>query len=114
MTRTRGNAGKLADELGVTFRTIPITDSVRQHFHDIGHDEKVHDVTFENSQARERTQILMDLANECFKTRSRIDLVALDAGVRRQQRRMVGKPEVEAPHRRQRADEPIQNHAQRT
>ncbi len=62
--RTRGNAEKLAEHLGVTFRTIPITDSVRQHFHDIGHDENVHDVTYENTQARERTQILMDPANE--------------------------------------------------
>jgi NAD+ synthase (glutamine-hydrolysing) len=62
--RTRGNAEKLADELGVSFRTIPISASVRQHFKDIGHDENVHDITFENAQARERTQILMDLANE--------------------------------------------------
>lgn len=62
--RTRGNAEKLAEHLGVMFRTIPITDAVRLHFRDIGHDENVHDVTYENSQARERTQILMDLANE--------------------------------------------------
>ena len=62
--RTRGNAEKLAEHLGVGFRTIPITDSVRQHFRDIGHDESVHDVTYENAQARERTQILMDVANE--------------------------------------------------
>ena len=63
-TRTRSNAEKLAENLGITFRTIPITDAVRQHFKDIGHDENVHDVTYENSQARERTQILMDLANQ--------------------------------------------------
>jgi NAD+ synthase (glutamine-hydrolysing) len=63
-TRTRSNAEKLADNLGITFRTIPIADAVRQHFKDIGHDENVHDVTYENSQARERTQILMDLGNE--------------------------------------------------
>jgi NAD+ synthase (glutamine-hydrolysing) len=62
--RTRSNAEKLAAELGVTFRTIHITDAVRQHFHDIGHDENVHDVTYENAQARERTQILMDVANQ--------------------------------------------------
>jgi NAD+ synthase (glutamine-hydrolysing) len=62
--RTRGNAEKLAEHLRVSFRTIPIADSVRLHFHDIGHDENVHDVTYENAQARERTQILMDLANE--------------------------------------------------
>ncbi|MCB0232973.1 MAG: NAD(+) synthase, partial [Anaerolineae bacterium] len=48
----------------VTLRTIPITDAVRQHFRDIGHDESVHDVTYENAQARERTQILMDVANQ--------------------------------------------------
>lgn len=62
--RTRSNAEKLALELGVTFRTIPITDVVRQHFKDIGHDEDVHDVVYENAQARERTQILMDVANK--------------------------------------------------
>jgi NAD+ synthase (glutamine-hydrolysing) len=62
--RTRGNAAKLAEELGVSFQTIPIADAVRQHFHDIGHDENKHDITYENAQARERTQILMDLANE--------------------------------------------------
>ncbi len=62
--RTRGNAEKLAEQLGVAFQTIPIADAVRQHFRDIGHDEKVHDVTYENAQARERTQILMDLANQ--------------------------------------------------
>ena len=63
-TRTRSNAEKLAENLGITFRTIPITDAVRQHFKDIGHDESTHDVTYENSQAHERTQILMDLGNE--------------------------------------------------
>lgn len=62
--RTRGNAEKLAEHLGVSFRTIPIAEAVRQHFRDIGHDENVHDITYENSQARERTQILMDLANK--------------------------------------------------
>jgi NAD+ synthase (glutamine-hydrolysing) len=50
--------------LGATLRVIPIDAAVRQHFADIGHDEKVHDLTFENAQARERTQILMDIANQ--------------------------------------------------
>jgi NAD+ synthase (glutamine-hydrolysing) len=63
-SRTRSNAEKLAEELRVSFRTIPIAEAVRQHFRDIGHDETVHDITYENAQARERTQILMDLANE--------------------------------------------------
>jgi len=61
--RTRGNAEELAELLGVTLRTIPIDRAVRGHFADIGHDGKTHDVTFENAQARERTQILMDVAN---------------------------------------------------
>ena len=61
--RTRSNAEKLCDELGVTFREIPIGDSVKQHFADIGHDFDNHNVTFENGQARERTQVLMDIAN---------------------------------------------------
>lgn len=62
--RTRGNAEKLVELLGATLRVIPITDAVRQHFADIGHDPAVHDITYENAQARERTQILMDLANK--------------------------------------------------
>lgn len=62
--RTRGNAEKLVQHLGATFRVIPIHDAIKQHFKDIGHDERVHDVTYENAQARERTQILMDLANK--------------------------------------------------
>jgi NAD+ synthase (glutamine-hydrolysing) len=62
--RTQTNAGKLAGLLGVTLRCIPIRDAVRQHFADIGHDENAHDVTYENAQARERTQVLMDLANQ--------------------------------------------------
>ena len=62
--RTRSNAEKLAESLGISFRTIPIADAVRQHFKDIGHDESTHDVTYENAQARERTQILMDVANQ--------------------------------------------------
>ncbi len=63
-TRTRGNAQRLAALLGVTLREISIRAAVRQHFKDIGHDEERYNVTYENSQARERTQILMDLANE--------------------------------------------------
>jgi NAD+ synthase (glutamine-hydrolysing) len=63
-SRTRTNAERLAQDLGVTLRTIPIGESVRLHFRDIGHDESVHDVTYENAQARERTQILMDVANQ--------------------------------------------------
>lgn len=62
--RTRGNAEELADQLGVTLRVVPIDKAVRQHFSDIGHDPGTHDVTYENSQARERTQILMDVANQ--------------------------------------------------
>jgi NAD+ synthase (glutamine-hydrolysing) len=62
--RTRGNAQRLVEELGVELREIPIHDAVRQHFRDIGHDEKLYDITYENAQARERTQILMDVANQ--------------------------------------------------
>ncbi len=63
-SRTRHNAERLAAQLGVTLRTIPIHAAVEQHFDDIGHDSQNHDVTYENSQARERTQILMDVANQ--------------------------------------------------
>jgi NAD+ synthase (glutamine-hydrolysing) len=62
--RTKSNAEELAALLGVGFQTIPIEEAVKQHFKDIDHDPAVHDVTYENSQARERTQILMDLANK--------------------------------------------------
>ena len=62
--RTRSNAERLAELLGATLRIIPIGDAVRQHFRDIGHDESMHDVTYENAQARERTQVLMDVANQ--------------------------------------------------
>ena len=62
--RTHDNAVKLMEQLGVTIREISIAKAVTQHFQDIGHDEKIHDVTYENSQARERTQILMDVANQ--------------------------------------------------
>ena len=62
--RTKNNSVNIAEQYGCTLRTISISDAVIQHFKDIGHDEKVHDITYENSQARERTQILMDIANQ--------------------------------------------------
>lgn len=62
--RTKNNALSLADAYGATLKEIDITASVRQHFTDIGQDESVTDVTFENSQARERTQVIMDIANK--------------------------------------------------
>ena len=62
--RTHDNATLLSQALGVQLREVVIGPSVRQHFSDIGHDESVHDVTYENAQARERTQILMDVANQ--------------------------------------------------
>ncbi|MDD3366591.1 MAG: NAD(+) synthase [Sphaerochaetaceae bacterium] len=61
--KTLENAEALAAALKVTLRKIDITKAVLQHFEDIGHDQNVHDVTYENSQARERTQVLMDIAN---------------------------------------------------
>ena len=62
--RTRSNAVSLMESLGVTSREINIAAAVTQHFKDIHHDAAVHDVTYENAQARERTQILMDVANK--------------------------------------------------
>ena len=62
--RTRSNAEILARSLGMDFLEVPIADAVRVHFRDIGQDERVHDVTYENGQARERTQVLMDVANK--------------------------------------------------
>ncbi|MBP5338826.1 MAG: NAD(+) synthase [Prevotella sp.] len=62
--RTHKNAVLLMSALGVSQREISIAKAVTQHFEDIGHDAAVHDVTYENSQARERTQILMDVANQ--------------------------------------------------
>ncbi len=61
--RTKSNAVLLAERLGCTLRTVDISGSVRSHFKDIGHDMDDHSVTFENGQARERTQVLMDIAN---------------------------------------------------
>lgn len=62
--RTRNNARMLAKSLKVTFREVDIGESVTAHLQDIGHDISVQDVTYENAQARERTQVLMDIANE--------------------------------------------------
>ena len=62
--RTHNNAVKLMETLRVTVREISIAKAVTQHFEDIGHNPKIHDTTYENSQARERTQILMDVANK--------------------------------------------------
>lgn len=62
--RTYNNACKLSASIGGTLKEVDIKDAVRLHFRDIGQSEENHDVTYENSQARERTQILMDLANQ--------------------------------------------------
>ncbi|MFV0585859.1 NAD(+) synthase, partial [Bacteroides reticulotermitis] len=62
--RTYNNAIKLMQSLGVTIKEISINEAVVRHFKDIDHDINVHDITYENSQARERTQILMDYANK--------------------------------------------------
>ncbi|MCQ2524070.1 MAG: NAD(+) synthase [Lachnospiraceae bacterium] len=62
--RTYDNAINLIKCIGASLREISIVNAVRVHFSDIGHDESIHDVTYENSQARERTQLLMDIANK--------------------------------------------------
>ena len=62
--RTKSNAVLLAERLGCTLKTIDIGEAVRRHFKDIGQSMENHDVTFENGQARERTQVLMDIANQ--------------------------------------------------
>lgn len=62
--RTYQNALNMADALGINLQEISIVPAVDQHFLDIGHDKQTHDLTYENSQARERTQILMDIANQ--------------------------------------------------
>lgn len=62
--RTRSNAETLCNILGTSLRVINISESVRWHFADIAHDENDHSVTYENAQARERTQVLMDIANK--------------------------------------------------
>ena len=63
--RTYTNACDLTRKLGATLREVDIKEAVSLHFEDIGHDKEIHDVTYENSQARERTQVLMDIANQC-------------------------------------------------
>ncbi len=62
--RTYQNACKMSIKLGAALREVSIADSVKRHFTDIGHDVNDHSVTFENAQARERTQVLMDIANQ--------------------------------------------------
>ena len=62
--RTYNNAVAMIKSLGATFKEVPIAKAVMQHFADIDHDASIHDLTYENSQARERTQILMDIANQ--------------------------------------------------
>ncbi|MBP0969469.1 MAG: NAD(+) synthase [Oscillospiraceae bacterium] len=61
--KTKSNAGRISESLGVDFRTVDISESVSQHLKDIGHDLDTADTAYENAQARERTQVLMDLAN---------------------------------------------------
>ena len=63
-SRTKSNAEKLCTAMGVTFKTVDIKKAVNQHFEDIGHDPNNFDVVYENSQAREREQVLMDYANK--------------------------------------------------
>ncbi|MDD6189016.1 MAG: NAD(+) synthase [Clostridiales bacterium] len=62
--RTKSNAEMLCEHLGVTLRTVNISEAVKVHFRDIGQAEDNYDVTFENAQARERTQVLMDISNQ--------------------------------------------------
>ena len=62
--KTRGNSLRLMEELGVTARTVEIAETVRAHFADIGHEESVHNAAYENAQARMRTLVLMDIAND--------------------------------------------------
>ncbi len=62
-SRTKSNAELLCESLGTSFKCVDIGKSVRQHFSDIGHDESDHSVVYENAQARERTQVIMDIAN---------------------------------------------------
>lgn len=63
-SRTKNNALKLCEQLGVTLKTVDISESVKLHFRDIGHDPEQRNAAFENAQARERTQVLMDIAND--------------------------------------------------
>ena len=85
--RTYDNACRLARTLGTTLSEVNIREAVSLHFRDIGQDSDVHDVTFENSQARERTQVLMDIANRAgglvieMCIRDRAGRKALSAGL---------------------------------
>lgn len=63
-SRTKNNATELMEALGITSREVSIVEACNQHFKDLGHDPAEHDVTYENAQARERTQILMDISNQ--------------------------------------------------
>ena len=101
-SRTRDNAHGLMEALGVTVREIPIGPAVRAHFADIGHDESQHDLTYENAQARERTQILMDVANQVggFVVGTG-DLSEAGARLDDLQRR----PHVDVPRERRRAED---------
>lgn len=63
-SRTKSNAEKIAELFGVTLRTVDISEAVKLHFRDIAHDPELHNAAFENAQARERTQVLMDIAND--------------------------------------------------
>ena len=65
-SRTKNNATDLMEALGITSREVSIKAACQQHFQDIGHDAANHDVVYENSQARERTQILMDISNQTW------------------------------------------------
>ena len=63
-SRTKNNSKLLTETLGCEYREISVVEACRQHFRDIGHDENVHDVVFENAQARERTKILLSISNK--------------------------------------------------
>ena len=63
-SRTKNNALMMMEECGVTSLTVDMSQSVLQHFKDINQDSSIHDITYENCQARERTQVLMDIANK--------------------------------------------------
>ena len=64
-SRTKSNAERMTEQLGATLRVIDIANAVKVHFEDIGHSEDNFNVVYENAQARERTQVLMDIANQC-------------------------------------------------
>ena len=78
--RTHDNAWTLMKALKITAREINISDAVRQHLKDIGHDESDHSVAYENAQARERTQVLMDVANDVVGRKQAVEVAQLDDG----------------------------------